>query len=247
MAKRREQEPSAQRRACASCGTAAAVGDLFCRRCGTRLAASAETKSVPRRFSGLLAFAFAVFALVAVYAFLQYHPGDSGNAAAPFQQLPAGEDMMENPGAAPSTARRAADQLFNQAMSAYEKGDSTTASQFIPMAIAAYEKLDSLDLDARYHLAVLSLAAERPETALEHAETMLKLVPGHLLGLTAAARAQDRLGRPQLALDAYQRFIDVYATEIAALRPEYSEHGRALPAGLDEARRYLRGHGRTPE
>ncbi|NIR43248.1 MAG: hypothetical protein GWN99_17875, partial [Gemmatimonadetes bacterium] len=98
-----------------------------------------------------------IVALAVVFAFLYY--GDRERDQPPAQPIDI-TDVGSGVGATaeptpPLTGRMAADQLFNQAMSAYESGDSILARQFIPTAISAYRSLDELDLDARYHIALL--------------------------------------------------------------------------------------------
>jgi tetratricopeptide (TPR) repeat protein len=141
------------------------------------------------------------------------------------------------------TPREAADAIFNQAMTAYESGDSATAVRFIPMALTAYRGLSDLDLDARYHMALLSLAADLPEEVIAQADTMMAEVPEHLLALSAAARAYERLGEAARAAEFYRRYLDAYTPAAAASRPEYMDHRSLLPALQDRARLYLENQG----
>jgi tetratricopeptide (TPR) repeat protein len=203
-----------------------------------------------RGLKGLRAFGLAVVAVALVYALLEYGAGGPDSTEPPAQpisitdvglgrDLGSGSQPMEQP----LSARGTADVLFNQAMTAYESGDSAAARQFVPMAITAYRGLSELDPDARYHLALLSLAAGRPEDALAQADTTLAEVPNHLLALSVAARAHAERGETAAAADFYRRYLDAYTPDIAATRPEYIDHGRALPARRDEAQRYLQERG----
>ncbi len=127
-------------------------------------------------------------------------------------------------------------------MVAYESGDSGGVRRFVPMALAAYADLGELDADARYHIALLDLAAGRPQEALAQADTILAEVPDHLLGLSVSGEAYERMGRVEEAVARYRRFLEVYSPEVAASRPEYVDHARALPSRLEAARRYVEAH-----
>jgi tetratricopeptide (TPR) repeat protein len=246
MSKERTRKSAGGQLRCPSCGTPSDASDRFCRKCGAALSPDARTNGGRRGLPGLRAFGLALVALAAIYAFLQYGKGGAGTDAVPSQRISI-TDIEAGTAGAPATLspRAAADELFNHAMAAYETGDDATARRSIPMAIAAYEDLDMLDLDARYHLALLMLAAEQPEDALAQADTILAEVPEHLLGLSAAAQSYDRLGRMELAVEFFQRFLDAYTPDAAASRPEYIDHGRALPARRETARAYLQEHGRA--
>lgn len=249
MSKEKKRQPAEQRHRCSSCGTARDPGDRFCRQCGASFAVSGKKNGPLRGLTGLRAFGLAVIALAALYAFIYYGRGGSGEAPVPTQRIQINEIGAPGigAGAPPATPLQAADQLFNDAMTAYETGDSATARQFIPMALMAYQRLDTLSLDARYHLALLSLAAGRPQDALAQTDTMLTRVPNHLLALSAAAQAHDVMGRTERAIDMYRRFLDAYTPDVAASRSEYIDHGRALTGRREEARDYLRSHGVATE
>lgn len=239
---------------CPSCGTRCASGDRFCRGCGAPLQGTAKPNGRLRRLAGLRAFGLIIIALAVVYAFLYY--GDRERDRPPAQPIDITDVGSATGGTGgtgvgeatqPLTGRMAADQLFNQAMSAYETGDSASARQFIPMAISAYQTLDDLDLDGRYHIALLSLAAGQPRTALAQADTMLDRVDEHLLALSVSARAYAALGEAERAVERYRRFLAAYTPTVAASRTEYMDHARALPARREEAESYLRARGLSPE
>ncbi len=245
MSKEKKRQPAAQRHRCASCGTARDPGDRFCRQCGASFAAAGKKNGPLQGLTGLRAFGLAVIALAAVSALIYYGGGASSKSPPPAQRIQINEVGAPGIGAGvpAGTPLQSADQLFNDAMTAYETGDSVTARQFIPMALMAYQRLDTLSLDARYHVALLSLAAGRPQDALAQTDTMLARVSNHLLALSAAAQAQDVMGRTERAIDMYRRFLDAYTPDIAASRSEYIDHGRALTGRRDEARAYLRRKG----
>ncbi len=249
MSQKKKGKPGAPRLTCPSCGIARDSSDRFCRGCGTSFAGGGAKKNGPLRgLTGLRAFGLAVIALAAVFALI-YYGGRAGEAPVPTQPIQINEVGAPGIGgtAPPATPLQTADQLFNDAMAAYETGDSATANQFIPMALMAYQRLDTLSLDSRYHVALLSLAAGRPQDAIAQTDTMLAQVPNHLLALTSAARAYELLGRTAPAIDFYRRFLNAYTPDVAASRSEYIDHGRALPGKRDEAQEYLRKHGVRPE
>lgn len=231
-------------RYCPSCGATREAEDRFCRKCGTPLVADAKPNGKPSGLTGLRAFGLAVVAVAILYAFLHFSRNDTGQE--PAQSIPisaVGGQPADVSSPQPLTPRAAADQLFNQAMTAHETNDVVNAQRFIPMAITAYQRLSSLDLDARYHLALLALAAGRPHDALAQADTMLAEIPEHLLALSVSARAHETLGEEEQAIQFWQRYLNAYTPDVAASRPEYMDHARALPERRAHAERYLRERG----
>lgn len=191
---------------------------------------------------GLRGFGIAIIALGVLYALIHYSGGATSDGV-PTQRISISEIGSETP-AATTDPRAIADQLFNEALAAHETGDSAGARQFVPMALSAYADLGDIDLDARYHVALLNLAAGRPEAALAQSDTMLARVPDHLLALLVAARAYDQLGQPDRAADYYERFLQVHTPDAAVSRQEYLDHERVLAGSRQTALEYLRAHGR---
>ncbi len=250
MSKQRNKKTAAQRSRCPNCGANRDQSDVFCRKCGNRFDSAAKPNGKMRGLKGLRAFGLTVVAIALVVALLQYGRGGLDSSQPPAQPISITDVGLGNdfgaggqPTPQPLSARGTADALFNQGMTAYESGDSANARQFVPMAITAYRGLSDLDPDARYHLALLSLAAGRPDDALAQADTMLAEVPNHLLALSVSARAHAERGETAAAADFYRRYLEAYTPDIAATRPEYIDHGRALPARRDEAQRYLQERG----
>jgi tetratricopeptide (TPR) repeat protein len=246
MAKKQGKKPSAESIHCPSCGEPADSDDRFCRKCGTALSADAKTNGGLGGLTGLRAFGLAIIVLAIFYIALQYGKGsDSSSNSVPTQRIGFG-DVGSGPAQGSATEsmtpREAADALFDRAMYAHETGDAVTAQQFVPMAIQAYEDLPTLDTDARYHVALLELANNQPEAALEQAEIILAEVPNHLLALTASARAYEQLGRTDLAVDRYQRFLENYTPDVATSRPEYIAHTNALASQITAARAFVAEH-----
>jgi hypothetical protein len=135
------------------------------------------------------------------------------------------------------TPRERADALFNRVMQNVSSGDSTQARFFLPMAISAYEAVPELNADGHYHVAVLHLAGGDAAAARARADSILAREPDHLFGLFTAAQAEQALGNAAAARALYLRFSDRYDAEIAAGRPEYSEHELMMPTMREEARR----------
>lgn len=243
---------------CRECGNELPPGGRFCNTCGTPAtgaaplpAASATNQPAtaaaapPARSSNLpwLVAAGALVALLAVVLVPRF-----GGDGAPATQTPAGPPITGAPagGAAgvdlsSMTPREAADRLFNRVMENVSSGDTTAARQFLPMALMAYERVPELDVDGRYHLAVLQLVNADPQAAREQADSILAVVPDHLFGLFTAAQAEQAMGNEAEAGELYRRFLDRFDAEVDADRTEYREHAQVLPAMREEAEAALQG------
>jgi predicted AlkP superfamily pyrophosphatase or phosphodiesterase len=125
------------------------------------------------------------------------------------------------------------DRLFNRVMAAAERGDSATVVTFMPMALGAYSQLDSVDVDARYHAALLLLQVDNVQPALALADTIETLQPGHLFGYLVRGAAADRAQNDTMRRQAYRDFLAHYEAERRAGRLEYREH----QAAIDEFRK----------
>ncbi|UCF20221.1 MAG: zinc ribbon domain-containing protein [Gemmatimonadota bacterium] len=248
MNQKNAEKPAADRLRCSNCGSERAAADKFCRNCGAPLRVQAKPNGKIRGLSGLQGFGLALIAFAFGYA-LRHYGGDLSQRPEPPAQSISITEVGALPSAAPSPAspRATADALFNQAMMAQETGDTAAAAQFTPMAVSAYRGLSTLDLDGRYHVALLNMAAGQPQEALSEARTMLSEVPNHLLALSASAQAHLALGNTDSATFYYRRFLEEYTPEVAASRPEYLDHGRTLPRRRDEARRFLQERGLRPD
>lgn len=238
---------------CKSCGNAIPAGGRFCNMCGTAVAGgprkAESTKGVPAaaqasgRPRSNLPWAIAGGALVVLAGALilprlggEQEPIPS--TPAPFAGPAAGGTGTG--GAAgvdlsSMTPREAADRLFNRVMQAAESGDSAQARSFAPMALAAYDMVPDLDLDGRYHVAVIQLATGQPSDALTTSEAILAEVPTHLFGLATAAEAQLALGNTAEAAALWQQFLANYDTEVLANRVEYRDHAALLPTLRQQA------------
>ena len=250
MSKQSKKTQASTGKHCTSCGAKYDSKDQFCRECGAPIQGAAKPNGRPSGLTGLRAFGLAIIALTVVYAVLNY-TGNSGGEQPPAQRInftDVGAPVQATTGSPPSlTPREGADQLFNQALYAWETGDSAAMRQFIPMALLAYRNLESLDLDARYHIALLLWTGGNPEQAIEQADTILAEVPNHLRGLVVTGRSFESLGQELRAAEYYQRFLAAYTPEVAASRAEYIDHAGALPARRDHARLFLQERGITTE
>lgn len=237
---------------CRECGNELPAGGRFCNSCGTPAnlpAASAlnqpEPPPAPPARSNNLAWVVAAGAVVALLAVLLVPRFQGDDPAAP---LPAsGPPITGTPGdpsrvdLSSMTPREAADRLFNRVMQNVSSGDTAAARQFLPMALMAYERVPELDIDGRYHLAVLQLVNDDPQAARVQADSILALAPDHLFGLFTAAQAEQSMGNEAAARELYQRFLDNFDAQVDADRQEYREHAQTLPALQEEAQRAVQG------
>jgi len=150
-------------------------------------------------------------------------------------------DTTARAGGAPDisqlTPRERFDRLFNRIMQAAEQGDTAQVRRFTPMALGAYAQLDTIDVDARYHAAVIRLQTGDVASAHALADTILEQSPNHLFGYivrgTAATLADDPGARSQ----AEREFLRRYDREMAAGRPEYRDHAQVIEEFKREADR----------
>jgi hypothetical protein len=133
------------------------------------------------------------------------------------------------------TPRERFDRLFNRIMQAAERGDSAEVARFTPMALGAYDQLDAIDVDARYHAAVLRMQAGDYAGARALADTILAQSPAHLFGYvirgTTARLQNDRPGLAQAQRD----FLASFDSAMRSNRVEYLEHKPVLDGFKMEA------------
>jgi hypothetical protein len=130
------------------------------------------------------------------------------------------------------TPREAADRLFNRVLMADESGDRAQVAQFAPMALQAYEMSQPLDLDGRFHVAMIQKAVGDTAAAVATAQGILAESPDYLLALSAVAEAAKARGDTVTARENYAHFLRVYDAERAKQLEEYEIH-RVI---LDQAR-----------
>lgn len=152
---------------------------------------------------------------------------------------PAGIASAEAPAAAPDISnlspRERFDRLYERIMRASSSGDAATVQQFSPMAISAYAMLDSVDVDARYDVAVIKLHAGDIAGASALADTIVRLAPTHLFGYMLRATVARFGGDSAGAKGARAAFLRNYAGETRRARPEYDKHRSAIDTFKREA------------
>jgi len=133
------------------------------------------------------------------------------------------------------TPRERFDRLFNRIMQAAERRDSAEVERFTPMALGAYRQLDLIDVDARYHAAVLQLQVRNAPAAAALADTILAESPGHLFAYVIRGEVGDLTKNPRLRAQAERDFLDHYEAEQRAKRVEYLDHAPVLEQFKNQA------------
>ncbi len=208
---------------CPACHAPLVAEAHFCHRCGR-----ATNPSSGDRPAWIVAWLLVVVAVGGIlFWVLRDQPTPQGTP-----------DMANAPGASPaagappdisqmSPTERFL-RLHDRVMAAAERGDSTTVATFTPMALTAYGMLEQVDADLRYHAASLHLRVGDFPAALALADTILKSAPNHLLGLVIRAEAAQARGDQAAFRQSRDQFLRVYAAQLAAGRPEYTEHQAML-------------------
>ena len=216
---------------CDVCGEAHLPGTIYCTQCGVliREPVWGSPGGIDNQTQRTIIWSVAGLGLTALILFLAwpvYGPeGRSSSERAP-SPLATGVSSVD---LSSMTPREAADRLFNRVMTAVEQNDSTEVVRFLPMAMSAYELAEPLDLDGKFHLAVLRMQGTLAQEGLSAAEEILATYPNHLLGLGVAADALVALGDTAGAREYYQRWLEVYDDEVARDLPEYRNHERMFP------------------
>lgn len=224
---------------CHACGAPLAAAAKYCHRCGARVGdppAAGWRTGLPWGVAGL-----ALGALVAVVALRGSGAGsrEPGDAAVPASRLPAPDISQMSP-------EERATRLYNRVMMLHSQGKADSAAFFLPMALQAYAMLPALDVDARYHIGVLDLAAGDAAGALAQADTIRRAVPTHLFGFMLRARALELRHDSGGARRAYREFLANETAERARKRPEYDEHAQNLDAFHEQARAATADKGTAP-
>lgn len=127
------------------------------------------------------------------------------------------------------------DRLFNRIMQSAEQGDTAQVRRFTPMALGAYAQLDTVDVDARYHAAVIRLQTGDIAGAHALADTILEESPDHLFGYLVRGTAAELADDPGARTQAEREFLRRYDREMAAGRPEYRDHAPVIEEFRKEA------------
>ena len=250
------QQTSAQK--CARCGTASPAGTKFCASCGGSLEAvacsrckselrsgarfcdacgtpvgSAGTVARPAATHasatlpwGLISILGAAMLVVVAFAITR----SNVNSTPPPAQIPASQQGSQAAitDISNMTPRERADRLYNRVMRARAANDSGEVAFFAPMGIAAYEMMGELDLDARYHVGMISHASGDYDQALEQAEVMEQEVPGHLLATAIRFEVARSRGDEDEASSLLEVFRANYEEQQASGRAEYLDHANTL-------------------
>jgi hypothetical protein len=128
-----------------------------------------------------------------------------------------------------------ATRLFNRVMRLDEEGKADSVAFFAPMALQSYAMLPARDADARYHIALLELAADNPAGARAQADSITRVAPNHLFAFVIQARAAQARGDAAALRRAYEAFRRHERDERARSRPEYGDHTGQLDAFSREA------------
>ena len=199
---------------CAVCSAALGPGDRFCGECASAVgaaaapatpgAAAASTRPTATWWIGVGALAATL--LVALY--LRFGTDEPPQQAALQQPATAGPLQSGGPsaGVLSMSPQQQADALFDRVMRLSEEGKRDSVQFFAPMAMAVYEQLQPLDLDQRFDLGTIALAAGMHPVARAHADTILQKDPVHLLGLALLSRAARAAGSVTEAERADARF-----------------------------------------
>jgi hypothetical protein len=143
------------------------------------------------------------------------------------------------PGRAPDisamTPRERFDRLFNRIMRAAERGDSAEIARFTPMALGAYGQLDTVDIDGRYHAAVLLMQVGNLPAAQALADTILAESPAHLFGYVIRGDIGKLRNDSAMRAQAQRNFLNHYESAMQSNRVEYLEHRTVLDEFRAEA------------
>jgi hypothetical protein len=134
------------------------------------------------------------------------------------------------------TPRQITDRLFNRIMTFHEAGQLDSVKAFAVMAIPAFDLHDSLDLDLRYDLGRIAEVSGVTDIANAQADTILREVPDHLLGLTLATNLARARGDSAAVRSLNRRLLQAEKKELELNRPEYTLHRVDIERALAAAR-----------
>ncbi len=225
---------SLEQRACDHCRAALSPEARFCHRCGRP-----ASGGVPTARSDRGAWLIAGVLCVLLVAGIAYQVSSSAPKPVAPDMANVGAAGGVRPGPAPDisrmTPRERFDRLFNRIMQAAERSDTGEVERFTPMALGAYGQLDAVDVDARYHAAVLRVQIGDFAGARALADTILRESPGHLFGyLVRGTSARFQNDRTALA-QAQRGFLASYESAMRSNRVEYLEHKPVLDEFKREA------------
>ena len=220
---------------CKECGATLAPGDRFCGECGAPVgvaaaaAAAAEPAEPWRPSTTWKVVTIALAATLVVALFMRFGSDRPQGRATP---LDPAATQSGAPAGGPSAGilsmppQQQADALFDRVMRLNEEGKRDSVQFFAPMAIGIYEQLQPLDLDQRFDMGTIALAAGMYPTARAQADTILQQDPDHLLGLALLSRSARASGATADARRADVKFAKIVQTEVrkAPEKIEYQRH-----------------------
>jgi hypothetical protein len=219
------------RRLCTHCQAELSPQARFCHRCGQPVgsAAAIPTAGASDRKAWLVAGTVCLLLVAGIaYQVSRDAPAPAAPNMANVGSSAGGTAVGGQAGPAPDisamTPRERFDRLYNRIMQGSERGDSAEVERFTPMALGAYGQLDSIDVDARYHAAVLHLQVGDFVAAKALADTILAQSPAHLFGFVVRGEAAKLQDNPGARAQAQRDFLAHYDAEMRAKRVEYLEH-----------------------
>lgn len=129
-----------------------------------------------------------------------------------------------------------ADALFQRIMTYNDRGQRDSVILFAQMALPAHELLVNIDLDRRYHAALIAEAAGIIEITAAQADTILRTDSNHLLGLVLSIRLARNSADGDRVSVLEQQLLRVADTELARQLTEYEQHRREIDLALAAAR-----------
>ena len=234
---------------CPTCGSASAGGN-FCNTCGAPLTARScraceapldararfchkcgePVGGVVPRHSERVAWWVAGIACVAFAGSIAWYVvKDAPTPVTPdMANVGSGGLATQAPDISQMTPRERFDRLFDRVTRATESGDTTQVQQFVPMALGAYAMLDTVDVDARFHAAVLHFTVGDLDAALALADTIQAAAPTHLFAPLLRGSVALAQNDSTLLLQSYREFLANYGAEMQARREEYLDHQQVI-------------------
>lgn len=214
------------RRRCRVCDADLSPGARFCHRCGAEDRPGVPPQRERTAWIAATAMALLAVALVAYFVGRGRTPApvvpDMGNAGN------AGLSEGRAPDISQMSPRERFDRLFDRVIGAAERQANDTVTMFAPMAIGAYQQLPQVDTDARYHAAMIYLAAGQLAPAKALADTILAQAPDNLLAYLVRGEAAERENDQAALAKAYRDFLAHVDAELQTGRDEYVQHRPAI-------------------
>jgi hypothetical protein len=210
---------------CHACGTELAADAQYCHRCGRRTREPASARN--NVWSVAIPWAAAGAAVGALITLLVVKGSGPSIQQPPAVNIPLGSGAGD---ISQMTPEERATRLFNRVMRLDEERKSDSVAFFVPMALQSYAMLAARDADARYHMALLELAAGNPGGALAQADSIARVAPTHLFTFLVRARAAHARNDAATERRARADFHRYEREERARGRPEYQDHSGQLDA-----------------